>query len=132
MRFAADTPVGFVGGRGACAATLPDTDIPALLHEGALGALGGQLDFFRNVLTLGRLGVGVPLKANGMGHYVLSPAPSYKGRGLLGNGPTQSVPRFALDFSTKRPNLPNGGLRCLFAEDGLNQFDPPSTYRSAA
>ena len=74
MRFAADTPVGFVGGRGACAATLPDTDIPALLHEGALGALGGQLDFFRNVLTLGRLGVGVPLKANGMGHYVLSVA----------------------------------------------------------
>ena len=40
VRHAADIPVGIAGGRGIFTAFPTDTDIPALLHIGALGALG--------------------------------------------------------------------------------------------
>ena len=46
-----------------------------LLRKGALEALGRQLDFCRNFLTLNKMGVDVRLRVNGAGYYVLSVAP---------------------------------------------------------
>ena len=75
VRYAPDISVEIAGGRRV---------IPAVLHDGEPGAPGGQLDLFRNALTLGRLGVDAPLKVNGIGHYVSSMASLGKERNLLG------------------------------------------------
>ena len=39
-----------------------DADIPAFLRNGAVGALGGQLDFPRDALVLRKQGVAIPLR----------------------------------------------------------------------
>ena len=73
---------------------LLDADIPALWRQNALGSLGGQLGFSRNISTLGRLGIDVPLRVGGMGHYALSVASfECKGWASMGHGSTQSVSR---------------------------------------
>ena len=60
VRRAADIPVAVVGRRGKFTAFVLGADIPALLREGALEAMGGQLDFPRDLLTLRKRGVGTP------------------------------------------------------------------------
>ena len=73
------------GGRGEITAFLIDAAAPLLLRKGALGALGGQLDFSRNISTLVRLGIDVPRKVSGNSRYVPSVVAFGKERGLLGN-----------------------------------------------
>ena len=76
VRFATYLLVGTAGGRGKFTAFLMDADTPALLRSGALEPSGGHLGSPRNISTLGSLNIDVPLKVNGMGHHVLSVAPS--------------------------------------------------------
>ena len=66
--FAADIPVGIAGCREAFTARVLEADIPAQSRKGALEALGGQLDFFRDMLTIRRQGLDVPLKESQTGH----------------------------------------------------------------
>ena len=86
------------------------------------------MDLSRNIATLGRLGVDVPLKVNEMGQCVLSAASfGYREWTVVGIGSTRSVPWFARHVKFKRPNLPNGGFRFPFSKDGLYQVHSPST-----
>ena len=62
VRYAADIKIGFAGRGGAFRAFALEPDIRALLREGASEALGGQLDFVRNVLGIRNHGVDIPLK----------------------------------------------------------------------
>ena len=104
VRFAAEISVGIAGGRGKFAAFLLAADIPLLLRQGALGALGGwQVDSNRNALSVVFSG---------------------EERNLLVTGSTNSVSYTKWGASVKRPELPNGGLRSSYAEDDLRQFDP--------
>ena len=52
---------------------------------GALRALGGQVDFARDIL--GKRGVDFPFRLNGMGRYVRSAAPLGTGVGEVGEEP---------------------------------------------
>ena len=72
VRFAADIPVGIAGRKGVFRAFALEAASPAFLREGALEALGGQLDISCDVLFLRKRGVGIPLKVNQVGDYVLS------------------------------------------------------------
>ena len=67
VRFAADTPVGISGCRRKFTAFALEAEIPALSREGATEALGGQLDFSRDVLTLRKQGADIPPKVNQTG-----------------------------------------------------------------
>ena len=49
VRCAEDIPAGTAGGHGKFTAFALEADISALLHEGALEALGGQADFSLNI-----------------------------------------------------------------------------------
>ena len=71
VKHAADIMVGIAGCKGALAGFAPDADIPAFLRKGALEALGGQLEFEHDILTVRKRGVLAPLRVNAMGHYVL-------------------------------------------------------------
>ena len=71
VRRGADIPVGIAGYKGKFAAFAPEGGSPASLRRGAVGALGGQLDFLRNISTLRKQGVGISLRVNGMGRYSL-------------------------------------------------------------
>ena len=122
MRFAADIPAGIAGGRGEIAAFSSGEDIPAVLREGSLGALGGQLDLARSVLKMNGMGVAVPLKVNGAGRYVLSAGPCGKEFKKSRRGPSHSVSFFERGAPMKRPDLRNGGSHFPFSEDGLYQF----------
>ena len=72
MKRAADIRVGIAGRRGVSAAFALDAESPAFLRKGALEALGAQLDFEKDVLSLTRHGATAPLKVNEMGRYILS------------------------------------------------------------
>ena len=86
-------------------------DIPALLRNGALGLLGGELDFAPTCLHLGELSLGIPLKANAPGHFVLSAISFDFGNARLASrGTTQSAPRFTRDDEVLRPKIRNGGV----------------------
>ena len=56
MKHAADIKVGTAGRKGAFMAIALEAEIPALLRKGALEALGAQLDFENDVLSLLRRG----------------------------------------------------------------------------
>ena len=67
VRCAADIPLGIFGARGTFMALAPEAGIPGLLREGALEVLGGRRLFTRNIRTLRRRGVDIPLELNGTG-----------------------------------------------------------------
>ena len=50
---ASDIAAGIAGAKGDIPALILDANIPAFLRKGALEALGRQLDFPRDTLTLG-------------------------------------------------------------------------------
>ena len=52
VRHAADIKVGSAGCRGAFMVFVSEAEMPALLREGALEALGGKPDFGRDTLTI--------------------------------------------------------------------------------
>ena len=62
VEFAADITVGIAGAKGNFTAFVLAADIPAFLRKGALEAMGGRLDFFRDTLTLGFGGTEIPLE----------------------------------------------------------------------
>ena len=62
MKHAADITVGTAGCKGAFTAFVLDAETPAFLRKGALAALGAQLDFEKDALSVMRHGVWVPLK----------------------------------------------------------------------
>ena len=72
VKHAADIKVGPTGRMGTFTAFVLDADIPGLLRKGTLEALGGQLDFVRDVLSIQTHGVNVPLNVHVMGRYALS------------------------------------------------------------
>ena len=65
---AAATPSVTVSSCGEFTSFAPESDRPASMRRGALGALGGRSDFARNVSASSEQWVYFPLKLNGMGH----------------------------------------------------------------
>ena len=126
-----DIPIAIAGGHAKSAALAIQADIPAPLCEGAVEALGGRLDFPRNISTSRGRGVDVPFKLNCAGHYVPSVAASGKGQSKSGRGPTSPADYFEWGFSKKRRNLDNGGLPLPYEEDGLYQIGLRALFRPA-
>ena len=62
VRRGAGLPAGIAGGKRKFPALVLDSDIPTLLRRGAMGALGGQSDFPRDVLAPRKRGVTIPLR----------------------------------------------------------------------
>ena len=60
------------GCKGAFAAFVLDADIRSLLREGALEALGGQLDSCCDVVSLRKQGVDLSLELSHVGRHILS------------------------------------------------------------
>ena len=129
VRRAADTQVGVAGSRGACTAFALEADIPALLREGAPGALGGQLNFERDILTIRNQGAAIPLTVNETGHYVLSAAAFATGPSCVDRGPNWAASYLESTFLEKRPDLSNGRLRLPFMNDGLIRFTLRKFFR---
>ena len=71
-RFAAGATVGASERKGAFTALDLEADILVLLSKAVLEALGGQLDFPCDVLTLRTQGVDIALKLNQMGRKILN------------------------------------------------------------
>ena len=130
MRRAADTPAGIAGGRGEFTrmriryiAFALDADIPDFPRESAAKALGGQLDFSRDISTLREQGAGTPPRVNRMGHYILRVVDIGKGPSRKLRGPIVSASsecrHLELALTSERPNVSSGRLRFSRAEDGL-------------
>ena len=115
--------MGIAGCRGAFTDFVLDADIPALLCKGALEALGGQLDFERDILAMREHGVDVPLSANEMRHYSLSVA-------AAGKGPDLAASYVEWSLVEKRPDLSDGGLHLPITEGGPLRFVPPKEFRA--
>ena len=94
VKHAADIKVGIAGCKGASTAFVLDADIPAFLRKGAWGALGGQCDFERDILTIRIHGARVPLRVNEMGDYVLSVVEFGQGPPRLDPGPILAASYF--------------------------------------
>ena len=118
---AADIPVGVAGSKGNFPAFALEADIPALLREGAVEALGRPPDFSRDVSTLIK-------RVNRMGHYILFVVDFGKDPSRCGRGPAVSASYFEWAFPNIRPDLPNVGLRLSYTEDGPSQFEPTRTF----
>ena len=125
VKHAADSKVGVAGCKGACAAFVLGAEIPALVCEEALEALGAQLDFEKDTLSRLRHGVRVPLRVNAMGHYVVSVVE-------FGRGPNLAASRFEWAVAEKRPDLSDGGLHVPLVGSGLNRFDPLREFSACA
>ena len=94
VRHAADIEVGIARRRGALAAFVLGTGLPALLRNGALEALGGQLDCKREILTIRTHGVDIRLTVNEVEHYVLSVVASGRGPSCVDRGPNLAASYF--------------------------------------
>ena len=102
--------------------------IAALARNGASEALGGQLGFSRDMLTLRKQGAHSSLKVNGTGKYILSVVDLGTDPPRKVRSPVASASYFELVFANGRPNLPNDGLRPPDRGDGLFQFEPPMYF----
>ena len=109
VKRAADIEVGIPGCKGASAASVLDAEIPALLRKGALGAPGGHLDLERDISTIPKRSVRVPLRVNEMGHYVLSVVEFGKGPPRSDRGPNLAASYSEWSFVEKQPDLSDGG-----------------------
>ena len=113
--------MGVAGRKGAFTAFVLDAGIPALLRKGALEALGAQLDFEKDTLSLLRHGICAPLRVNAMGHYIVSVVE-------FGRGPNLAASYFEWSFPEKRPDLSDGGLHMPLVESGHIRFAPPREF----
>ena len=118
----------FRGAWGTFTALALGLDIPAILREGALGALGGRLDFSYDASTRWKRGLDIPLKVNQMGHDVLSVVALGDGPSRLGQGPKVAVSYCVWACVGERPDLPNAGLQLPFTKDGMYRVEPPQTF----
>ena len=128
VEHAADIKVGIAGRRGASAACVAVADIPAFLRKGAWEALGGQLDFGRDILTVRKRGAEGPPGVNEMGHYVLSAVEFGQGPPRFDRGPNLAASHFVWSFLQRRPDLSDGGLHLPLTEGGLLRFVPPEEF----
>ena len=71
VRHASDIPAGVAGNTGKFAAFALDADITAPLRDGAMEALGGQLDSPRDSSVLLKRGLPIPLRVDRAGRYIL-------------------------------------------------------------
>ena len=114
-------------------ALISAADIPAVLCKGALEALGGQLDFERDILTIRRHGVDIPLSVNGMGHYALSAVAFGTGPSCGDRRPNLAASNFEWALLEKRPDLSAGGLHLSVGSatwrSGCFVSFPPGIYR---
>ena len=113
VKFAADIEVGAPSSRGTFGAFLLEADNPALLRKGALEALGGQLDFARDVSAVRNHGVNFPLKVNEMGRRALSVVGFGTGPSCADRGPNLAESYCEWAVMEKRPDSSNGGLISL-------------------
>ena len=121
MKHAADIKVGIAGCKGSLTALVLGAETRALLRKGALEALGAQLDFDKDTLSLLRHGVCAPLRVNAMGHFIVSVAE-------FGRGPNLAASYFEWSFLEKRPDLSDGGLHLPLMESGPIRFGPPREF----
>ena len=124
-----DIPVGISGNEGKITAFALDADIPTLLRKGAGETLGGQLGFSRDALELGKQGAAIPPPREQ--DWPLFPWCDRFRRGRIDESARSCG--FGLIFRMglilhKSPNLPHGGLREPYTEDGSYQSDPPRTF----
>ena len=127
VRFAAEITVRIAGNKGSLTAFVLDTDIPAPLRKGPFGALGGQLDFRRDILTLGFHGVDTSLQVSDMGHYI-SGAMAFGGRrgeSLRDLKLPATIAKWT--FCRTYPDLSSGGLTFSLTEDGMCSYTPQLT-----
>ena len=118
VRFAADITVGTAGTPGRFATFVSDSRIAASLCKEALGALGGQLDGHRDILTSGFLGVDIPLNVNDMWRYILSAVAFCGRRGESSRYSHFPATPVAWALSKRRPNLSNCGIHLPFPDSG--------------
>ena len=118
VRRAADASVGIA----------LEVDIPAVSRQSALEAVGGQLDFPIDILTLHRRGVDFLLGVSRMGRRALSVVDFGKGCSEKRQGPTLSASFYGWAFAKKRPDLSDGGLRLPYGEGDLCRFGPPHAF----
>ena len=111
--------VGIAGFKKTLTAFALEADIPALLREGASGALGGQLGSEYDVLTFRNQVAGIPLEVNEGGKCVLSVAALVKGPPRFVRRPELMAAYCEWVSVHKRPDLAYGGLRLPLSEDGL-------------
>ena len=93
--------------------------------KGLVGSLGGQLDSLREILTLRKREVDIPLKLNHTGRYATSVVVFGERHSQSAKGPTFPASFFEWAFAKKRPNLSDGGLHLPYSKDGLYRLEPP-------
>ena len=119
--------MGIAGIRGIFTAFALEAEIPALLREGAMEALGGQLDFLRGSFNLPRQGVQKRLGVDRVGHYILSVVDFRKDPPRRASRcPEASASLFHL--AQKFPDLPERDLHLPHPPDGLYRFETPPTF----
>ena len=128
VKHAADIKGGIAGRKGAFTASVLDAESPALLRKGALEALGAQLDFERDELSLLGRGVKVPFNVAASGHYTLSVVELGKGPPCLDRRPNLAASYFEWSLLGKRPDLSDGGLHLPFLEGGPLRSVPPKDF----
>ena len=96
---AADITLGVAGPSGRLTAFVLEADSPAVLRKGALGALGGQLDFACDALPHRNQGAEIPLKVNRLGHPVLPVVAFGCGPRRVGGGPKLAASYFEWAFA---------------------------------
>ena len=124
VRHAADFPACISGSQGNFAAFALDADIAELSRKGALEALGGQLDFLRDPLTLRKRGATIPARVDGVGRYLLGAVDFGADASRRVRGLVVLASDFEWTFTSKRPNFSNRQLHVPHAEDGPYQFEP--------
>ena len=111
MKRASDIKVGSAGCVGTFSACALAAEIPAFLREGALEALGAQLDCEGDALSLMRHGAWATLRVNATGHYILSVVEHSKRPPCLDRRPNLAASYFEWSSSEKRQDLFRGRLR---------------------
>ena len=119
MKHAPDIKVRVAGCKGAFTAFALDADIPASSRKGESKALSGQLDFGREIVTIRKRGVRVPLRANAMGRYVLSAVEFGTWLPCSDRGPNLAASYSEWSFVEKRPDLSYGDLHLPPVESGI-------------
>ena len=129
VRRAADIPAGIAGAQGVFTACVLDANIPALLRESAAEALGGQLDFSRDLVVLLQQTVAISLRVNRMGRYFLRVVDFVVDSSRKVWVPV--APAFFFEIAKKSPAMSDGDPHFLYTMDGLYEFEPPAPLRSA-
>ena len=130
VRHAADVPVGIAGNRGMFTAFALEAEIPALLREGVMEALGGKSNFLRGSLNLPRQGAQKRLGVNRVGRYILSVVDFRKDPSRSASRcPEASASLFHL--VQKCPDLSDRDLHLPYTPDGLYRFETPPTFAAS-